>query len=134
KVPAGRGMEPAVGSGSSEGGNTLASTLEKWVAAKNMPVLTETRVTRVLKDNGRVVGVEATDADGKALRIKARRGVVFGTGGFAHNTELIGMHQPAIYGSCAAPGATGDFIGIAQEAGAAMGNLSSAWRTQVLVE
>lgn len=134
KVPAGRAMEPAVGSGSTEGGNTLASMLEKWITAKNMPVLTDTRVTRIVKDNGRAVGVEATDADGRTLRIKARRGVVFGTGGFAHNTELIGLHQPPILGACAAPGSTGDFIAIAQEAGAAMGNLSSAWRTQVLVE
>jgi hypothetical protein len=59
---------------------------------------------------------------------------VFGTGGFAHNKELIERHQVALYGSCALPGSTGDFIEMAQEVGATMGTLSTAWRTQVLLE
>ncbi len=134
KTPKGRALEPAAGAGSSSGGRSLAAQLEKWLRAKNVPILTDTRVTRVIKENGRVIGVEANDADGKLLRIKARRGVVFGTGGFAHNTELVGLHQTALYGACAMPGSTGDFIEIAAEAGAAMGNLSSAWRTQVVLE
>ncbi len=134
KVPKGRAIEPAVGAGGSSGGGSLAAHMEKWLRAKNVPIMTDTAVTRVIKDNGRVIGVEANDADGKLMRIKARRGVIFGTGGYVHNTELVGLHQTALYGSCAMPGATGDFISIAAEAGAAMGNLGSAWRSQVVVE
>ena len=88
---------------------------------------------RLVKSGDRVIGVEAQSGD-KVVRIKARRGVVFGTGGYAHNTELIGLHQTALYGSCAASGSTGDFIPIAQQAGARMGTLHTAWRTQVLIE
>ncbi len=134
KVPQGRAIEPAVGAGGASGGGSLAAQMEKWLTARKVPILTDTAVTRVVRENGRVVGVEANDADGKLLRIKARRGVIFGTGGYVHNTELVGLHQTALYGSCAMPGATGDFIAIAGEAGAAMGNLSSAWRSQVVLE
>ncbi len=133
KVPNGRSLEPAVGSGSSQGGGSLAAQLEAWLRARNVQILTEHRVQRLIKSGERVIGVEA-QSGGKVVRIKARRGVVFGTGGYAHNTELIGLHQTALYGSCAASGATGDFIPIAQEAGARMGTLHSAWRTQVLIE
>ena len=133
KVPSGRSLEPSVGSGSSQGGGSLAAQLEAWLRARNVQILTEHRVQRLIKSGERVIGVEA-QSGGKVVRIKARRGVVFGTGGYAHNTELIGLHQTALYGSCAASGSTGDFIPIAQEAGARMGGLHTAWRTQVLIE
>ncbi len=133
KVPNGRSLEPAVGSGSSQGGGSLAAQLEAWLRARNVQILTEHRVQRLIKSGDRVTGVEAQSGD-KVVRIKARRGVVFGTGGYAHNTELIGLHQTALYGSCAASGSTGDFIPIAQQAGARMGSLHTAWRTQVLIE
>lgn len=134
KVPTGRSIEPAVGSGGAEGGNSFASQIADWLVAKGVPILTETRVTRLIRRDGRVIGVEAEGPDGKTLRIRAMRGVIFGTGGYVHNTELVARHQTALYGSCAMPGATGDFIAIAGEAGAAMGNLGSAWRSQVLIE
>jgi 3-oxosteroid 1-dehydrogenase len=97
-------------------------------------MLTDTRVTRVIRDGSRVVGVEAVGKGGKPLRLRARRGVIFGSGGFAHNTELVGLHQPSIYGACAMPGSTGDFIAIATDAGAAMGSMQTAWRAQVVLE
>jgi 3-oxosteroid 1-dehydrogenase len=133
KVPAGRALEPAVGSGSAEGGGSLASQLAAYLKKKNMPMLMDTRVTRILKNaEGRVIGVEA-EQNGKALRIKANKGVVFGTGGYSHNVDLCKMHQPAVYGTCALPGSTGDFIPLAQEAGAMMGNMGYAWRSQVVM-
>jgi len=132
KVPTGRALEPA---GADFGaGRLLIDRMEAWLQAKHVPILTETRVQRVVKEDGRVVGVEAIDKAGKRLRLRARRGVIFGTGGFAHNTELVGLHQPSMYGSCAMPGSTGDFIAMAAEAGAAMGNLSTGWRGQVVLE
>lgn len=133
KVPRGRALEPSVGASSAGGGKSLASQMEKWLVARGTPILLEHRVTRVVKDGERVVGIEA-DHNGKLVRIKARKGVVFGTGGYAHNTELIGQHQPGIYGACAMPGSTGDFIPIAGAAGARMGALGTAWRTQVVLE
>lgn len=133
KVPRGRALEPSAGAGSSAGGGSLASQLTKWLADHNTPLLLEHRVTRIIKDGDRVVGIEALHND-KPVRIKARRGVVFGTGGYAHNTELVGLHQPGLYGACAMPGSTGDFIPMAGAAGARMGALNTAWRTQVVLE
>jgi hypothetical protein len=60
--------------------------------------------------------------------------VIFGTGGFAHNTDLIRIHQRFLYGACAKPTSTGDFIAIAADAGAKMGDLQTAWRSQVVLE
>ncbi|MEP7350487.1 MAG: FAD-dependent oxidoreductase [Sphingorhabdus sp.] len=132
KTPTGRALEPAVGSGAA-GGGSLASQLETWLRSKTVPILTDTRVNRLFMENGRAIGVEA-EQEGKMIRIRAKRGVVFGTGGYAHNLELVERHQIALYGSCAMPGSTGDFIEIAQEAGAKMGSLHTAWRSQVLLE
>lgn len=131
KVPTGRCLQPAE-PGLVPGG-VLTTRMEAWLRAHKVPILTSTRVTRVIKEAGRVIGVEAVNK-GKTIRIRARRGVIFGSGGFAHNTELCGLHQPMIYGSCAMPGSTGDFIGIAGEAGAKMGSLHTAWRGQVVLE
>lgn len=132
KTPTGRALESAIGWGPG-GGASLAGQLEAWLRAKDVPILTNTRVTRLILRDGRVIGVEALNK-GESLRIRTRRGVVFGTGGYAQNTELVQRHQIALYGACASPGATGDFIGIAEAAGAKMGALGTAWRSPVLLE
>lgn len=133
KVPTGRALEPATGSGSSEGGGSLAKQLAAYLEKHNVPIMLSTRVTRIVKDEGgRVIGVEAT-RKGKTIRIRAKRGVVFGTGGYSHNVELCKLHQPAVYGTCSLPGSTGDFIPLAQAAGAKMGSLGLAWRSQVVL-
>lgn len=133
KVPTRRALEPSEGSGASAGGASLAYQLETWLRGRNAPILTDTRVTKIIMENGRAIGLEAENEGGK-IRIRARKGVVFGTGGYAHNEELIRKHQIALYGSCAMPGSTGDLIPMAQAVGAKMGPLGTAWRTQVLLE
>ncbi|UAB79330.1 FAD-dependent oxidoreductase [Erythrobacter sp. SCSIO 43205] len=134
KVPSGRCLEPAEGSGATGGGGSLFGQLSDYLEAQGVPVMLDTQVTRIVKDtDGRVTGVEAL-RDGEPLRIRAKRGVVFATGGYSHNVELCNLHQPSVYGSCAMPGSTGDFIPLAQEAGAKMGNLGYAWRSQVVMD
>ena len=143
KVPRGRSLDPVGDAGALEGqsildyarkgGASFVFQMEKWLRGHQVPILLQHRVTKILKEDNRVVGIEAESA-GKLVRIKARRGVIFGTGGYAHNIELVAMHQTAIYGSCAALGSTGDFIPLAGEAGARMGTMNTAWRSQVLVE
>lgn len=133
KVPTGRALEPAVGSGSTQGGGSLASQMHAYLKAKGVPIMTRTRVTKLVKDSsGRVIGAEAKQGD-KVIRIRAAKGVVFGTGGYSHNAQLCDVHQPSVYGTCALPGSTGDFIPIAQEAGAMMGNMGLGWRSQVVL-
>jgi succinate dehydrogenase/fumarate reductase flavoprotein subunit len=133
KVPTGRTLEPAVGSGSAEGGGSLAKQLAAYLQKNKTPIMLDTRVMKIVKDgDGRVIGVEAEQA-GKPVRIKANKGVIFGTGGYSHNIELCEVHQPWVYGTCSLPGSTGDFIPMAEAAGAKMGNLGLAWRSQVVL-
>ena len=133
KVPKGRALEPASGSGSTEGGASLAGFLTNWFRENGGDIRTSHRVVGLVKDGDRVVGVTVETPE-KRLRIKANRGVIFGTGGFAHNPELCRTHQPSLFGACAAPGATGDLIPIAAGSGARIGALNSAWRTQVVLD
>ncbi|MGE0669117.1 MAG: FAD-dependent oxidoreductase [Sphingomonadales bacterium] len=138
KAPKGRSLTPVNDKGEATTGDigdgtVLIGAMEAWLTRNNVPLLTEHRVTAVVKENGRVVGVEA-ETGGKTVRIKARKGVIFGTGGYSHNTDLVALHQKALYGACAMPGSTGDFIAIAGAAGAKMGTLGTAWRTQVVFE
>lgn len=134
KVPTGRSMDPAAGSGRTSGGKSLAAQMAAWLRTRDVPILVDTAVQSVVMDGGRAIGVVARTPKGFSFRIKAQRGIVFGTGGFAHNQQLCFQHQPLLDGSCALPGATGDFVTIAGAIGAQMGDLGTGWRTQVLFE
>jgi hypothetical protein len=114
-------------------GASLINPLARWLAKKKVPMLTEHRVTRLAVEGGRVIGVEAENG-GRTLRFRARKGVIFGTGGFAHNVEYIQLYQKFIYGACANPLSKGDFLRIGAMAGARLANLSSAWRAEVVLE
>ena len=133
KVPAGRAIELAGETSPAAGGYNLIARMEAWLNAKKVPILTDTPVTGLVMHDGRVVGATA-ERDGKPIRIAVRRGVIFASGGYAHNVELVQRHQIAIWGSCALTGSTGDFIRIAESVGAAMGSMHTAWRTQVPLE
>lgn len=100
----------------------------------------ETRVGHWVKgltraDDGRVDGVHVETDDGGWQALRARKGVVFCSGGFSQNAELCRQFLKGhIWGSCSATGSTGDFIPIAIQAGAALGNTANAWWGQVPLE
>jgi 3-oxo-5alpha-steroid 4-dehydrogenase len=53
-------------------------------------------VERLVVDHtGAVVGVEGRSV-GERIRIRARRGVILGTGGFIYNDEMLMAHNPAL--------------------------------------
>lgn len=135
KVPAGRALGPLKDDGSMGGGPELMGQLTEAVKQREIPLMTNHAVTRlVMNPAGRAVGAEARSGD-QSVRVRARKAVIFATGGYVHNPEFVGLYQPArLWGSCAMPWATGDFINIAGAAGARMGIMSSAWRTQILLE
>src|SRR6202012_1142255 len=93
------------------------------------------RVTDLLTDDdGAVVGVIAESPAGD-VRIRARQGVVFGSGGMEHNRELRERFlRGPIVGSCGAATNRGDFIPIAERGGAALGNTREAWWSQLPLE
>jgi hypothetical protein len=135
KVPAGRCLGPLKEDGSMGGGPELMGQLGNAVKQREIPLLTNHPATRlVLNPAGRAIGLEAKSGKTPVM-VRARKAVIFATGGYVHNPEFVGMYQPnRLWGSCAMPWITGDFINIAGAAGARMGIMTSAWRTQVLLE
>ena len=85
-------------------------------------------------DRGRVIGVEARSGE-RTTAFTAHKAVIFGTGGFAHNAELM-LHfgQGPIFGGCSAPSNTGDLVKLAGEIGAGLGNMGGAFRAQSVLE
>ncbi len=67
-------------------GNALAGRLAKAAMDKNIPVWLSSPVTRLLQENGAVVGA-MVEHDGQPVEVRARRGVVLACGGFPHDIE-----------------------------------------------
>jgi predicted oxidoreductase len=89
----------------------------------------------VTSDAGEVVGVTADTGAPTRASLYARQGVVFATGGFPHNLELIERHwRGPLYSSCAVPTAQGDFVTIGLEAGTELGNMRNGWLYEDLLE
>ena len=69
------------------------------------------------------------------MRIRARRGVVFASGGYTHNPDLVLNFQPGpVFGGCAVPTNEGDFVALSESLGAKLGHMQSAWRAQIVLE
>ncbi|MBI4301921.1 MAG: FAD-dependent oxidoreductase [Chloroflexi bacterium] len=136
KVPRGRSLGPKKPDGTRGNGAEMMRQMKAWVDAEGIPVLLEHRVRRiVVNDKGEVVGVEAVTQDGKAVTVRSRKGVVFGSGGYTHNRELVLNFQPGpIFGGCAVPTAEGDFIYVAEAIGAKLGNMPGAWHAEIVLE
>jgi 3-oxosteroid 1-dehydrogenase len=92
-------------------------------------------VTKAYRNSaGQVVGV-GVDAQGTTLAIRARKAVVFGSGGFTANKEMArNFLRGPIFGGCAAPTNTGDLVPIAAGLGADLGNMNNAWWLQIPLE
>ncbi len=103
-------------------------SLAAAVEAAGVDVRVGQRVQRVVLDDDRVVGVVATTATGSALRVGARVGTVFATGGFTHDQELVDnfLGHPSAGGGAALTN-TGDFVRIASTVGAQLRNMQQAW-------
>lgn len=104
------------------GGARHFMVLEENIARRAIDVRLETPVERLIQSlDGRVAGVRARQADGRAISIRARRGVILACGGFEASDEF--KHQ-FLQGreilSAAYRGNTGDGIRMAQQVGAGL--------------
>ena len=117
-------------------GDEMVRQLRAALDAKKIPILLGHRAQRALVNpRGDVVGLEVQGKAAAPLRVRARRGVVFASGGFTHDDELVRNFQPGpIFGGCAVPTNQGDFVRIAESLGARLGHMQSAWRAQVVLE
>jgi hypothetical protein len=119
----------------SDGGEVAIRRFLAACERDGVPVLTGHRVQRTIVEDGAVVGVEATRADGTKVRVRARKGVIFATGGFTHNVELRqNFLSVPVYGGCAATSNEGDFVYIASALGAQLRNMNYAWMCPISLE
>nr|PZM96037.1 MAG: 3-oxosteroid 1-dehydrogenase [Actinomycetota bacterium] len=108
-------------------GGAYAGNLMEIVKKLEIPVRLESPVTKVIKDGDEVVGAEITAPDGTVTRIRARAGVMLGTGGFAHKTEWRQKFHGIPGYSSAPQGDLGTGIQVGIDAGADVALMDDAW-------
>lgn len=74
-------------------GGVLVDGLEKNIKSADIPVLTDHKVTEIVMDGNKVVGVKAQTKDGSVKEYKGKA-VVIASGGFAANAEMVEHYQP----------------------------------------
>lgn len=117
-------------------GAELVSQLKAWTIANGIDILTRHEAKGILlNDQGEVVGLEVLTDTGKNINCRAKKAVIFGSGGYTHNKELmLHFQRGPHFGGCAAPTNTGDFIKMAGAIGAKLGNTAGAWRAEIMLE
>ena len=102
-------------------GPMLVKTLNAKLDELGIPVLLETKATKIIADkDGKITGVEAEDENGEfVINTKA---VILATGGFGANPDMVVKYAPQLAGFITTnhSGATGDGIEMALEVGAGL--------------
>jgi succinate dehydrogenase/fumarate reductase flavoprotein subunit len=126
-----RHLGPARADGTCGPGAELVDQLGAALRRRGIEVRTAHRVQRLLQDDdGAAVGV-----GGDWGNVFARRGVVFGSGGFAHNADLVTEYwRGPLYSSCAVSTAQGDLIPMALDAGAELAHMRNGWLYEDILE
>ena len=103
-------------------GNALIARLFYSLQKRNVPILFNAAIADLIGDSKGVSGVRLNIA-GKEMAIKARKGVVLATGGYARNEEFRRsfMPQPVPAHSLSYEGNRGDGLAIGKRLGAAVG-------------
>ena len=129
RVGGGRALFPeGVNETRTNGGAIAMDSLERAITEAGVDVRAGHRAQRLIVHDHRVAGVVATTADGSVLRVGARVGTVFATGGFTHDQEMVdGFLGHPSFGGGAALTNTGDFVRIAGMLGAQLRNMQEAW-------
>jgi 3-oxosteroid 1-dehydrogenase len=110
-------------------GQAMAAALRLGLAQANVPLLLDTPLVDLISEGGRVTGV-VVQHDGHERVLRARRGVVLGSGGFEHNLEMRQKYQRAPVSTEWTVGAkanTGDGILAGAKLGAALDLMDDAW-------
>lgn len=117
-------------------GGELVRQLKSWADSNDIPILKNHEVKQILRNDQReVIGLEVLAEGKEKLKFRARQAVIFGSGGYTHNPEMmLHFQRGPHFGGCAAPTNTGDFIKMAGSLGAKLGNTAGAWRAEIVVE
>ncbi len=117
-------------------GSELVRQLKAWADSKNIKLILNRRVSKIiLNENKEVIGVEAITNENQKVTFKAKKAVIFGSGGFTHNPELmLHFQRGPHFGGCSVPTNTGDFVLMASAIGAKLGNMAGAFRAEIVLE
>ena len=104
----------------------------KNIKARGGRILTKTKAEKLIVENGKVAGVEATQEKGDKFIIHAKK-VIIATGGFAANKEMLAQHvfdssalgmvEPIWLRGPVVDGRTGDGINMARMVGAGVAGM-----------
>jgi len=115
-------------------GRALIAPLRIGLRQAGVPVLLNTALTELYVEDGAVRGIYVRDMSGPEAAepqlIKARRGVILGSGGFEHNEQMRIKYQRAPITTEWTVGAkanTGDGILAAEKLGAALELMEDSW-------
>jgi 3-oxosteroid 1-dehydrogenase len=137
KAPKGRVLLPKGACDSmSDGGEVAVKTMSEAARRDGVEIRAGVRVQRLIRnERGEAVGVEADDASGKTTALRARKAVIFATGGFTHDVDLRKNFLSApVLGGCAAITNEGDFVNIGAAVGAQLRNMNYAWMCPISLE
>jgi len=117
-------------------GSELVSQLKAWTDNKGIKLMLNHKVSKIiLNDNKEVIGVEAVTSENQKVTFRAKKAVIFGSGGFTHNSELmLHFQRGPHFGGCCVPTNTGDFVLMASAIGAKLGNMAGAFRAEIVLE
>ncbi|WP_030678079.1 3-oxosteroid 1-dehydrogenase [Streptomyces cellulosae] len=110
-------------------GQSLAAGLRLGLRAAGVPVWLGTPLTELYVEGGVAAGAVVTRGGAPGL-VRARRGVVVGSGGFEHNAAMRAQYQRQPIGTDWTVGAkenTGDGIRAGQRLGADLALMDDAW-------
>lgn len=110
-------------------GQALVGSLRLAMLKAEVPLMLNTGLESLVPEQGRVAGVVAVQG-GRALRLRARRGVILATGGFESNQSMREQYLPKPTQSAwtAAPKLNeGDGIRAGRSLGAALGFMNLTW-------
>ena len=113
-------------------GQALVGALLKGCLDRGIEPHLETKAKKLIKEGARITGIEI-EKDGKIETVIARRGVIIATGGFEWNKDFVSTFlRGPLSAPASPPGNNGDGLMMAQEVGASLGNMTSAWWSPVL--
>ncbi|WP_424102268.1 FAD-dependent oxidoreductase [Moorena producens] len=116
-------------------GNALIGRLRLSLVDHNIPVWLNTPVQQLVIENNTVVGVKAKK-NGKTIAIRAKKGVILASGGFARNKLMRSQYQRHPISdrwTAANPDNMGDGIPMGMSVGAECELMEEAWWTPTSV-
>jgi succinate dehydrogenase/fumarate reductase flavoprotein subunit len=135
-APNGRGLYLPMPDGTEGLGSDIVESMRAKAESLGVGLRTESGVWGlVVDDDDVVIGVAAGARASDLVLVEARKGVIFATGGFAHDDDLRRNHlRGPVLGGLAGAGCTGDLVRIAGEIGLDLAGMNEAWHVPMVLD